>query len=168
MMENEPIDQSNLEIPNKELNRLNKVLFFTLLGISVLLVNIEPFLLLLNLIGLLALTKSSGIEFYFAKQQYRNYKEFFWKRKGEWKEISKFTSLVLLIKSGKKTVVGQRMTSELSIEGQFYELYLMDAKHQRRLFVHNSLSRKMMDEIIALIRSQTHLELQQYNPQRMR
>lgn len=112
----------------------------------------------------LILQRSSGLELNFKTKEYRYYSRFFGNIKGQWLSLSHYTSVVVLSKTGTKSATGTGMTGSLKVKQGFYELYLMDSNHLKRLFILNTKKKKEIDKMIVLMKSNFNVSLEKYNP----
>lgn len=166
-MLNQKINMMKEIIEYREVRRLN-ILIVGLVWFGV-------FLIYLILVGILALggasfiwytliglgialtiyflSKSSGLELNYEDRVYRKYESSLLGTKGKWKSLEAFTDVVLLSKKGGKNYFGgipNRALLGARMEGLgYYELYLMDPSHRRKIFVCNSQSLNSIKKKIA-------------------
>jgi hypothetical protein len=119
-------------------------------------------------LGLIILTIRSGVELDFTNSRYRKIKTFAGIRWGEWKSYGREHQLVLLSKKGVKTMVNAARLSELEIDGYFFELYIMDPGHTKRLYLYSTKNKDRIERMIAEITGSSALKLASYNPQTRR
>ena len=117
---------TTLSITNNDLFRLALAGAISLVVASLFIGASHPLGYGVSLLALLVLTINSGVELDFEQLKYRKFKSVLGIKSGEWKSYNPQHQLVLLSKHGAKTMVNQRLISELSIEDYFYELYIMD------------------------------------------
>ncbi|MFK7807722.1 MAG: hypothetical protein AB8F74_07995 [Saprospiraceae bacterium] len=97
-------------------------------------------LLAINGLTILLFFKKKGLEFNTEKNTYRIFTSYMNHRKGEWKDI-KYRDVVILSPSAKKTIrSGNLMPSlgmdeKLSYRETINNVYLMNDKHNKKLFV---------------------------------
>lgn len=115
-------------------------------------------------VAFLILSKSSGLELDFSMKQYRKYNKFLINTKGEWRDLSKFPNIVVLSKTGSKTASGTLMTSTLKVKQGYYELYLMDKHHLKRLFILSTDDTRELNKKIMTLKSKLKIPEQPYNP----
>ena len=115
-------------------------------------------------IGYVILSKSSGLELDFSMKRYRKYNKFLRKTKGEWRDLSKFPNIVVLSKTGSKTASGTLMTSSLKVLQGFYELYLMDENHLKRLFILSTDDFNVLQRKITTLKLKLNIPEVPYNP----
>ena len=56
------------------------------------------------------------------------------------------------------------MSGNLKIKQGYYELYLMDKNHIKRLFIISTQDKKKLDKMTNLINKSFDLNLEKYNP----
>jgi hypothetical protein len=111
-------------------------------------------------IGYVILSKSSGLELDFSMKRYRKYNKFLRKTKGEWRDLSKFHNIVVLSKTGSGTL----MTSSVKVLQGFYELYLMDENHIKRLFILGTDDFNVLQRKITTLKLKLNIPEVPYNP----
>lgn len=154
-----------LFIRNRELYKINVIL--AVLGLPVMCVW-SYYLSAWYVLGVLGcfslLTKISGVELDLEQRKIRNCRRFFGFSRGHWKEFTAFTVLVLLTKRGSKTMEGVRSGRSYELKGVFYELYLMDAFHRRRIFLDSSENKARLDQMMHLLKERLSLSVEGYHP----
>ncbi len=156
---------SIISVKNKEISTLSitfgivSIIAFGLLSI------VSAYWLMGLLISALIVGRSEGIEIDSEQFIYRNYTQFYGKTFGSWQSLSRYSSLVVLSKSGIKESMGMLANSTYEVRGiQFYELYLMDTLHLKRLFVHSSKDKQEIKTLIETLLASTPLKYEKYNP----
>ena len=109
-------------------------------------------------------TKSTGVEFDFKNHLIREYTSSLGKVKGDWKDAKRYKAVVILSKNGVKKTLGTRMTSELHVRSNFYELYVMDEFHIKRKFIHSSGELEEIKSLSSTIATGFGIPLEKYQP----
>lgn len=98
------------------------------------------FLLILLLVPLVLLFRE-GIEIDTIERRYRRYKQFV-KKEGEWKNLDKFSLIVLKPISGKKHIYHVHTMALQEYSNYKHDVYLMDAKQGGRLHIRTFKKKK--------------------------
>jgi hypothetical protein len=156
-----------LSITNNDLFRLSMAGAIALALASLFIGASHPLGYGVALLAPLVLTINSGVELDFEQLKYRKFKSVLGIKSGEWKSYNPAHQLVLLSKHGAKTMVNQRLISEIAIEDYFYELYIMDPSHLKRLYLYSTKKKEKVDSIIRQITESSTLKLTAYNPAKL-
>jgi hypothetical protein len=128
---------------------------------------------LFHLLGLLLLlpvpfilTIRQGVELDLPAMQYRKFKSFLGKRKGDWKALNPSCDLVILSKTGRH--INNNRTGYYDETKKFFELYLMDESHRNRMFLYSSGDKEDVVQMAQTIAQQSPFEIRVFNPESRR
>lgn len=158
--------QSTVSLPNTDLFRLSLAGAISVLVMGLFMANVHPLFFCAYVLIPVILTIRSGVDLDLTTLQYRKFSSVLGKKRGEWKSFSTANQLALLTKSGSKEVVNMRGMPAMDVPGEFYELYLMDPSHLKRLFLYSTKSRTKVKAIIDSITRQSAIQLVPFNPSR--
>lgn len=153
-----------ISITNQELYKLNIIIACVLIVPICLFSFAYSLILFLLLLPIFILTIYSGVQIDTKNKRYRKFKNILFTKRGEWKELKDEYELVILSKSGVKSVIGSRMATQLDIDMGYFELYLMSANHLNRFYLDASIEAKEIKELANLISNETGLSIVRFNP----
>ncbi len=108
-----------------------------------------------------------GIEFDLEQNSFRLFKKNFLKETFDWKPLSEYTSLVILSKTGKKTLGNYDLTSSIPVVNfkvMIHELYIMKKDHIKRQFIVNYKNHQKVLELAQKLENLTNLKIETYSP----
>jgi hypothetical protein len=150
---------TNLIVKDDDFRKLNALIIFGILFISLFLFMVTPYIFLMFAFIPFLLLREKGVEFDFKSQQIRRYNKSFFERVGYWSDIDKFQFVVILTKTGKKSVSGTLLTSNIRVEGTFYEVYLANESLSKRVFIFSSEKKSKALNTVDTILKNTDLKL---------
>ena len=166
----------SIKIEFLEIKKMTRIMtfFFALLGFTGLtmyfiipdLTFLIPGVFFLTLM-IYSLGHKEGIHIDTENSQIREYKSNWGFSTGKWRELNRFTNLVILIKQAKhnkRYMYSLMHSSNLILRGQVYELYLMDDKHFRRQFVSASQNKELIYKMAQDLEKKLSMKLTKYNP----
>ena len=156
---------NSISITDFDLYRMPIAFSCAILVFGIVLGAMNPYVYLIFLLIPIILTFKAGVELDVNKMQYRKFKSFLGQRNGTaWKSYSAAHQLVVLTKNGSKSLDISRVLGASQTTGSYYELYIMDPTHQKRLFLFSHKNKEKINELIAQLTEQTPLRLATYNP----
>ncbi len=95
---------------------------------------------------------------------YRNYKSIAGKRRGEWKSLSGYTAIIILVKQGTKTRPGQNLAIQHSQKTEEHQIYFTDKNHRLRLYIKDFPDGEKARQFATDISNKTGLPVERFNP----
>lgn len=118
----------------------------------------------LILLGTILFLLGSGIEIDTNQMRYRTYKSIAGKRRGEWKSLSAYSAIVVLVKRGTKTRPGQNLAIQHSQKTEEHQIYFTDKSHRLRLYIKDFPEGDKAQQYAAEIANKTGLPVERFNP----
>lgn len=149
---------------DSELLKLNIIIGIVMVAGGLYLSQFHYSALILCILSVLPFTKRAGVEISPTGMQFRRYKGYFGFRIGQWKNIPPTSALVILTMSGKKSFLTGRGGSVQEISGHFYELYIMDANHHKRVFLQVFKEAKAAEKVTKQLSAALQLPIEEFDP----
>lgn len=134
---------------------------------TVLALTVHPYFWPLLIFVPLALSVRKGVEFDFSKCLYRQITTVAGMKRGTWKTLRPDThQLVMLAKSGSMQSYNPRtdLYRDNMPTKEFFELYVMDETHTRRLFLCSSRDKSVIDNHVTQLTNVSELKVVPFNP----
>ena len=97
-------------------------------------------------------------------QRLKNYPFLFGLKLGSWVSIKAFKEISVLRINVSDTTYGGRTNKHVTVQNVFFDLYLLDSTHTKKLAIHRSKNYKSAMAVAEMIAGKTNMKVVKYQP----